>query len=76
MFNVGHNHGDAVECEIDTSRTILRVMLLEEETPFATEIVLEIGEPGGRRPWSGLRGRPPGPPLPPPRCGMPRPRLC
>jgi len=61
--------------KINTSRNVLRVMSLDEETPCATEIVLAIGNPGGCNPWPGLRGRPPGPPLSPPRCGLPRPRL-
>jgi len=61
--------------KINTSRNALRVMSLEEETPCATEIVLALGDPGGSRPWPGLRGCQPGPPLPPPFCGLPRPRL-
>jgi hypothetical protein len=61
--------------KLNTSRSVLRVMSLDEETPCETEIVLAIGDPAGRSPRLGLKGRPPGPPLPTPRCGLPHLRL-
>ena len=75
MFTMARTTVMRWNAKIITSKNVLSVMSLEEETPCETEIVLAIGDPGGYSPCPELRGRPPGPPLPSPRCGFPRPRL-